>query len=129
MITKNEKKVLRMLFAELGKDNSINQIAKACNLAGLKARGNYLFILKLFRNILKSTTSIFPSRLKSTVTITLLSFDLNRLKNTLQSLMSIIPSLFRSIAAVTDKVTFKFLVGDQSESISCFASTCFTLKK
>ncbi|MBS3140521.1 hypothetical protein J4405_00075 [Candidatus Woesearchaeota archaeon] len=33
MITKNEKKVLRMLFAELGKDNSINQIAKACNLA------------------------------------------------------------------------------------------------
>jgi len=33
MLTKNEKKVMRMLFASLGEPYSINQIARECNLA------------------------------------------------------------------------------------------------
>ncbi|MFH1711574.1 MAG: hypothetical protein ABH840_04645 [Nanoarchaeota archaeon] len=33
MLTKNEKKVIRMLFASLGEPHSINQIARECKLA------------------------------------------------------------------------------------------------
>lgn len=44
LLTKNEKKVLRFLATSLGKDYSINEIARACSLS---PNGAYKLLLKL----------------------------------------------------------------------------------
>jgi len=96
MLTKNEKKVIRILLFSFGEEYSINEIARKCNLApngALKILRKFakegIIILKKIANISTYTINFNNSQTKSILELSLIQEGNNRVKNRFEDLYSL----------------------------------------
>ena len=96
MLTKNEKKVIRILLFSFGEEYSINEIARKCNLApngALKILRKFaeegIITLKKIANINSHTINFNNPKTKSILELSLMQEENNRIKHRAEDLQSL----------------------------------------